>query len=118
MDPGNTICVIPVGTSFTNPVVLLPTSHGTSGPTMMMQPQPYILVNPSDMQQVNQSRLIGTSMFCGGTKIMPSVLTSAGTGGGYILLPSSPSVSNSLFQFVSPSGVTVTQAGKTINTNT
>lgn len=84
-----------VGTPVGNSVILLPTT-GNVGSTVMMQPQPYILVNPgAEMPRGNPPPLIGPSVYCGNA------------GSGYILL--SPN-QNSLLQVVS----SVPHSGKTV----
>ena len=87
-----------VGAAVGNPVILLPTTPGNLGSTVMMQPQPYILVNPG--AEMQRATLLGSpNVYCG-------------TGSGYILLSPSSTVPNSLLQVVSSAGVCVPQSGK------
>ena len=82
-----------------NSVILLPTT-GNVGSTVMMQPQPYILVNPgAEIPRSNPPPLISPSVYCGNP------------GSGYILL--SPN-QNSLLQVVSSAGVCAPHSGKTV----
>lgn len=73
---------------MSNPVILVP-----PGSAMMMQPQPYILMNPTaELSRVNHSTLIGSpNIFCG-------------AGSGYILVTPNNAVPNSLLQVVSSAG--------------
>lgn len=98
------MCVYAVGTSIGNPVILVPSAPGGVVSAVMMQPQPYIFMNPAEMPRVNPPPLIAAhNMYSGG-----------GGGGGYILLSPNHAVSNSLFQVVSSAGGScVPHSGKT-----
>lgn len=91
--------------------MLVPASHGGVGSALMMQPQPFILVHPSEIQQTAQFVTPSTVYPGAGAQIIPNVITNAGNGSGYILLSSNPAVSNSVHQ-VSSTGFGVSQAGK------
>lgn len=85
------------GTS--SPVFLLPVPPSGSGPTMMIQPQPYILVNPSEFHKINATPLIST----------PNVLCGSSSN-GFVLLSPSNLQSNSL-HFVAAPGITGSHTG-------
>lgn len=89
-----------VGAPVSNPVILLPTAPGNVGSAMMMQPQPYILVNPTaELSRVNHPTLIGSpNIYCG-------------AGSGYILVSPNTALPNSLLQVVSSAGVCVPRSG-------
>jgi len=76
---------------------------------MMVQPQPFVIVSPSDLQQVNVAPILNSSNLfpTSTTKLVPEVL---GTGGGnnYVLLSSNPVV-----QVVSAGATRTMQSGKT-----
>ncbi len=80
-----------LGTPVSPGLILLPASHSTVGTTVMMPPQPYILVNSSEMQAYLGRNCNGDS-----TETVPNIPSNSGSG-GYILLSSNP-VSNSLIQ--------------------
>ena len=86
----------PVG----SPVILLPTTPNGAGSTLMMQPQPYILVNPAEVPRINTAPIINTpNVYCG-------------SGSSFILLSPSHAQSNSLLHVVSSPGISCTQTSK------
>ena len=88
----------PVG----SPVILLPTAPSSAGSTVMMQPQPYILVNPAEVPRINTAPLINApNVYCG-------------SGSGLILLSPSHGQSNSLLHVVSSPGISGSQSSKTL----
>lgn len=86
-----------------NPVIFLPTAPGGISSTVMMQPQPFILMNPAEVPRVTPPPLIAAHNVY------------SGTGSGYILLSPSQSVPNSLLQVVSSVGASVSQSSKTLD---
>lgn len=94
---------VQVASNSGSPIMLLPTS------TMMMQPQPYVFLNPTDLQHVNIAPLMNSSSyFPAPTKLVPEVLT-AGAGNGYFLV--SP---NQMLQVVSNAGTGMVPPSKQV----
>lgn len=93
------MCVCTVGAPIGNPVILLPTPGNVGSAAMVVQPQPYILVNPAADMSHHTTVLGAPGVYCGG-------------GSGYILLSPNHTVPNSLLQVVSSAGVCVTHSGK------
>ena len=87
--------------SVCSPVLVLPTVPGASGSTVMIQPQPYVLVNPADIARINPTPLINT----------PSVL---GNGSGFILLSPSHAQSNSLLHLIPSPSTCGSQTGELV----
>ena len=73
-----------VASNGVNPIMLLPTSP------MMVQPQPFVIVSPSDLQQVNVAPILNSSSLF--PTSVPEVLGTRGGGNNYVLLSSNPVV--------------------------
>lgn len=82
-----------------NQVIFLPAAPGI-GSAVMMQPQPFILMNPTEMPRISPPPLIAAH----------NVHT--GGGGNYILVSPSQTAPNSLFQVMPSSGVAVSPSSK------
>lgn len=92
-----------VGTPIHNPVIFLPAATGGVSSAVMMQPQPFILMNPAcEVSRVTPPPLIAAhNVYTGG-------------GGNYIILSPSQTVPNSLYQVMSSAGAPISQTSKII----
>ncbi len=97
---------VQVAANSASPIMLLPTS------TMMVQPQPYVLVNPTELQQVNVTPLLNNNnFFSTTTKVVPEILNT-GAGNGFILVSPNPVV-----QVVSTASSRVINSGEWVQSN-